>query len=203
MGPPIGLSYAIGCGAGAGEASPSASPPSSSDSPLGGGGFAGRPTSVSSRRSSPCCCAEAGGGLSRDGGEGALALSQRGVVLAGARASRAPPPSASAPSSASIAAPAASRHARLHLRHRRRLRSRHCRRRRGPQPPHPPRACVVRDRVSSASRSRLCGCAALRSAHAIFPFRAGTSYGRSALGPAQPRLGCPRPRPFDGGARHG
>ena len=30
-------------------------------------------------------------------------------------------------------------------------------------------------------------------------FRAGTSYDRSALGPAQPRLGCPRPRPF--GAR--
>ena len=31
--------YFIGCGAGAGEASPSASPPSSSDSPLGGGLF--------------------------------------------------------------------------------------------------------------------------------------------------------------------
>ena len=96
----------IGLGDGAEEASPSASPPSPSDSPLGGGGFAERPESAGSRRSSPCLCAEAGGGLSRDGGAGALALSQRGVVLAGARASRAPPLSASAPSSASIAAPA-------------------------------------------------------------------------------------------------
>ena len=41
------------------------------------------------------------------------------------------------------------RHARLHLRHRRRLRPRHRRRRRGPQPPHPPRACVVRGRASA------------------------------------------------------
>ena len=33
----------------------------SSDSPLGGGGFAGRPESAGSRRSSPCRCAEASG----------------------------------------------------------------------------------------------------------------------------------------------
>ena len=51
-----GLKYAIGCGAGAGKVSPSASPPSSSDSPLGGWGVAGRPESASSRRSSPCRC---------------------------------------------------------------------------------------------------------------------------------------------------
>ena len=64
------------------------------------------------------------------------------------------------------------RHPRLLLRHLRRLRPRHRRRRRGPQPPHPPRACVARDRASarplhggsSASRSRLRGYAALRSA---------------------------------------
>ena len=48
----LSLMYVVGCGAGAGEASPSASPPSSSDSPLGDGGFAGRSENASSRRSS-------------------------------------------------------------------------------------------------------------------------------------------------------
>ena len=97
-----------------------------------------------------------------------------------------------------------SRHARLYLRHRRRLRPRHRRRHRGPQPPHPPRACVARDRASarpfhdgsSAFRSRLRGCAGLRSAHRRRSAR-GTSYGRSALGPAQPRtaVGLSAPTP--------
>ena len=112
-GPPIGLRYVIGCRYTIGLWSWCGGGIALGVAPLllrltsgeRGGCGASRERGLASEFAVPL--RRACGGLSRDGGAGALALSRRGVVLAGARASRAPPPSASAPSSASIAAPAA------------------------------------------------------------------------------------------------
>ena len=148
----IGSRYVIGCGAGSGRHRPRRRPPPPPTHRWGAGGSRGVPR-ARARVGVRHAAARGRVGLARRGARGALpsalCVSLAVELVRGRHRPRRRPLPPSTHRWGAGGSRGDPRHARLHLRHRRRLRPRHRRRRRGPQLPHPLRACVARDRASA------------------------------------------------------